>query len=141
MFYYNQNMTWIKHLWRRLNSAWHTQLIILTLDPLHTLYLKQVASKANISLNQVAQGLLKDALVNSQVSEVHLERWRELTPRQQQIAALTCLNFTNRQIAARLGISPDTVKAHLRNLLHRFDLHSKAELRQALENWDFSTWI
>jgi len=64
-----------------------------------------------------------------------------LTPRQQQTAALACLNFTNRQIAARLGISPQTVKTHIRNLLHRFDLHSKAELRQVLADWDFSEWI
>jgi DNA-binding CsgD family transcriptional regulator len=79
--------------------------------------------------------------VDRQVSEAHLAHWRGLTPRQQQVAALACLNFTNRQIAARLGISPQTVKAHLRNLLDRFELHSKAELRQALEDWDFSEWI
>jgi DNA-binding CsgD family transcriptional regulator len=88
----------------------------------------------------VARDLLKTALVDRQVAENNLARWEGLTPRQQQVAALACLNFTNRQIAARLGISPQTVKAHMRNLLHRFDLHSKAELRQALSDWDFSEW-
>jgi hypothetical protein len=29
----------------------------------------------------------------------------------------------------------------MRNLLHRLDLHSKTELRQALGDWDFSEWI
>jgi len=134
-------MTWIKHTWYWLTLANRAQLFVLELDPLQALYLKQIAAKAGISRRQAAQDLLKDALVNRQISESHLAHWRELTPRQQQIAALTCLNFTNRQIAARLGISPDTVKAHLRNLLHRFELNSKVELRQALEDWDFSEWI
>jgi len=57
------------------------------------------------------------------------------------VAALACLNFTNRQIAARLSISPQTVKSHMRNLLLRFELHSKVELRQVLSDWDFSEWV
>jgi DNA-binding CsgD family transcriptional regulator len=51
------------------------------------------------------------------------------------------LNFTNRQIAARLQITPETVKTHVRNVLHKFDLHSKAELRRSLADWDFSAWL
>jgi len=131
----------IKQLWRWLNPASRPQLLLLELDPLHALYLRQIAAQANTSRQQAAQDLLKNALVDRQISEAHLAHWRGLTPRQQQVAALACLNFTNRQIAARLGISPQTVKAHLRNLLHRFELHSKAELRQALEDWDFSAWV
>jgi DNA-binding CsgD family transcriptional regulator len=134
-------MTAIKQIWRWLNPASRIQLVFLELDPLHALYLKQIAAKAGISRQQAAQDLLKNALVDRQISEAHLVHWRALTPRQQQVAALACLNFTNRQIAARLSISPQTVKAHLSNLLNRFELHSKAELRQALEDWDFSEWV
>lgn len=134
-------MTAIKQLWHWLNPASRTQLLLLELDPLHALYLKQIAAKAHTTSQQAAQDLLQNALMDRQISEAHLAHWRALTPRQQQVAALASLNFTNRQIAARLGISPQTVKAHLRNLLHRFELHSKAELRQALEDWDFSEWV
>lgn len=134
-------MSSIKHIWRWLKPANRTRLLLLALDPLQAAYLAQIAAQAQVSRQQAAQDLLKNALVDRQLAEAHLARWRELTPRQQQVAALTCLNFTNRQIAARLGISPQTVKAHLRNLLHRFALHGKAELRQALEDWDFSEWI
>ena len=134
-------MSWIKQIWRWLNPANRTQFLILELDPLQALYLKQIAARAGIPRQQAAQDLLKNALVDRQISEAHLSHWRALTSRQQQVAALTCLNFTNRQIAARLSISPQTVKAHLRNLLHRFELHSKTELRQALEDWDFSEWV
>jgi DNA-binding NarL/FixJ family response regulator len=116
-------------------------LLVLKLDPVNARYLSQIAASANVSRQETAQELLKNALLERQVAEVHLGHWRALTPRQQQIAALACLNFTNRQIAARLNLSPQTVKAHMRNLLHRFDLHSKSELRQALEDWDFSAWV
>ena len=133
-------MTWIETLWRWINPANPIRLILLELDPIHAQYLKQLAEKTGLSQNKVAEDLLKSALVDRQVAETHLEHWRALTPRQQQVAALTCLNFTNRQMAARLGISPQTIKSHMRNLLHRFDLHSKEELRQALADWDFSEW-
>lgn len=134
-------MSSIKSPWRRLNPTNLSRVLLLELDPLNARYLKQIAARTGVSRRQAAQDLLKNALVDRQVSEAHLSHWRALTPRQQQVAALACLNFTNRQIAARLSISPQTVKAHLRNLLQRFELHSKAELHQALEDWDFSKWI
>ncbi len=133
-------MTWIKTLWRWANPAKPIRLIVVELDPVQAQYLSQLAKNTGASQKKAAEDLIKSALVDHQVAETHLESWRALTPRQQQIAALTCLNFTNRQIAARLGISPQTVKSHMRNLLHRFNLHSKEELRQALSDWDFSEW-
>ncbi len=134
-------MSLVKSFWHWINPTNRGQLLILELDPANAQYLAQIAAASEASRQQVAQDLLKTALLDRQVAETNLARWRALTPRQQQIAALACLNFTNRQIAARLSISPQTVKSHMRNLLHRFNLHSKTELRQALESWDFSEWI
>ena len=73
-------------------------------------------------------------------AEISLSRWRMLSPREQQVAALICLNYTGRQIAARLKISPETVKTHTRNLLNKFGLRTRTELRQVLADWDFSAW-
>jgi len=134
-------MSLLKNFWHWINPNNHRQLLVLELDPANAQYLAQIAAGSKASRQQIAQDLLKTALLDRQVAETNLARWRALTPRQQQVAALACLNFTNRQIAARLSISPQTVKSHMRNLLHRFNLHSKAELRQALENWDFSEWV
>jgi len=133
-------MTLLNQFLRWINPSDHTQLLIIELEPASAQYLKQLAASANTSRQEIAQDLLKTAILDYQVAETSLEHWRALTPRQQEVAALACLNFTNRQIAARLGISPQTVKSHMRNLLHRFDLHSKAELRQVLADWDFSEW-
>lgn len=134
-------MRWTRKIWHWINPVNRTRLLILSLESIHVEHLSKLAAEAHTSRSEVARDLLRTALVDQQIAETHLARWRSLTPRQQQAAALTCLNFTNRQIAAQLGISPQTVKAHMRNLLHRFDLHSKAELRLALADWDFSEWI
>ena len=92
------------------------------------------------STEAVASDLLTFALAQRRAAGENLACWRSLTPREQQIAALACMNYTNRQIAAHLFISPETVKTHMRNVLRKFDLHSKAELRQTLGDWDFSSW-
>ena len=68
-------------------------------------------------------------------------RWESLSPRERDIAALTCLGYTNRQISARLSLSPETIKTHVRNVLLKFDVKSKAELRHILGDWDFSGWM
>jgi len=64
-------------------------------------------------------------------------RWKMLTPRERQVALLICAKnggkgYTNPQIAENLGISRETVKIHVRNILYKFNLHSKAELRRTL---------
>ena len=80
-------------------------------------------------------------MVLRQQTHQHIMRWQMLSPREQQVAVLTCQNFTNRQIAARLMITPETAKSHVRNVLRKFGLKSKAELRRALADWDFSAWV
>jgi DNA-binding NarL/FixJ family response regulator len=89
---------------------------------------------------EVAADLLGFALAQREAADADLQRWRSLTSREQQITALVCLDLTNPQIAALLALSPQTVKTHIRNILLKFDLHSKAELRRALADWDFSGW-
>jgi DNA-binding NarL/FixJ family response regulator len=135
------NLASFKQFWHWINPADRTHLIVLQLDATDAQYLKQLAAGSGGKPHEIAQDLLKTALIDQQVAQTHLAHWRALTDRQQQVAALACLNFTNRQIAARLNISPQTVKSHMRNLLLRFDLHSKAELRQVLADWDFSEWV
>jgi DNA-binding CsgD family transcriptional regulator len=68
-------------------------------------------------------------------------KWETLSPRERDVAALTCLGYTNRQISARLSLSPETIKTHVRNILLKFDVKSKAELRHILAGWDFSNWM
>ena len=100
-----------------------------------------LASREQRPAEQVAADLLSEALSRRQRAEANLRRWQMLSPREQEVAALICQNFTNRQIAARLNISPETVKSHIRHLLPKLSADSKAGLRQCLQDWDFSTWL
>ena len=68
------------------------------------------------------------------------ECWGRLSWREQEVTALTCLGYTNRQMASRLRLSEETVKTYMSKSLAKFNLHSKAELRLALSTWDFRDW-
>ena len=77
---------------------------------------------------------------NNLIKDPLYPRWILLSPREQDVTALTCLKYTNPQIAARLGISIDTVKTNMVKILLRLDVESKADLRVLFAYWDFSGW-
>lgn len=133
-------MNFWQWLLRRLNPRGGAQTIHFELDEPTRLYLERLARQEQQPPGAVAARLLTDALVDRQQAEGNLRGWRSLSPREQEVAALTCLGYTNRQIGARLGISPETVKTHLHNLQAKLRLNSKEELRRALAGWDFSAW-
>jgi len=66
--------------------------------------------------------------------------WETLSAREKDVAAFVCLGYTNRQIAARLNISPYTVKDRLSSVFRKFDVHKRDDLRLLLSIWDFSEW-
>jgi DNA-binding CsgD family transcriptional regulator len=68
------------------------------------------------------------------------QRWIILSPREQEVTALTCLRYTNPQIASHLNLSIETVRTYLEKVLNKFGLQSKADLRVTFANWDFSEW-
>lgn len=91
-------------------------------------------------------GISPDAVLNmaSLAAEEYNEKmanWRKLTPRQQEVAALVCGGYTNREIARRLNISVSTVKTHIRSILPKFRLNSKDQLQQYFDDWDFSNFL
>jgi DNA-binding CsgD family transcriptional regulator len=66
--------------------------------------------------------------------------WHLLSLREQDVAAYTCLGFTNRHIAAHMGISQETVKSYLRNVFNKLGINSKAELRVLFADLGFEAW-
>ncbi|MGW0432250.1 LuxR C-terminal-related transcriptional regulator [Micromonospora sp. NPDC003197] len=57
---------------------------------------------------------------------------RTLTAQQLRIARLVVEGATNREVAARLHLSPRTIDHHMRNIFHRLGLRSRMELARAL---------
>jgi DNA-binding CsgD family transcriptional regulator len=60
-----------------------------------------------------------------------------LTPQQRQIALLAAAGHTNKEIAARLFLSPRTVSTHLYQVFPKLGITSRAALRDALADTPF----
>jgi DNA-binding CsgD family transcriptional regulator len=91
--------------------------------------------------HELAQDLFAAGLTQYRSIDELWRKWESLSSREQEVTALTCLGLTNRQIAGRLSLSPETIKTHVRNVLLKFGLNSKEELRHILANWNFSSWM
>jgi DNA-binding CsgD family transcriptional regulator len=102
--------------------------------------LTDIAFREQRSPRKIQADLLATGLAYRHKRADLWQRWQSLSPRETEIAALTCLGYTNRQIAARLNLSPDTVKGYVHQVLVKFKLHSKSELQLLLSDWDFSPW-
>ena len=132
-------------------SLWHRILYQLGLrqdagprsytfeEPLHTTLIS-LAEQQGRRPEELAADLLSAGFARQRSADDMWLHWQSLSPREQDVTALACLGYTNRQMAARLGISPETVKTHLHNALVKFDLHGRSELRLSLSAWDFSAW-
>ena len=125
-------------IWRRLQRALDRQVLQLDLPLIESL--QDLAEREQRTKEAVATDLLSLALQQRQAAEANLQCWGLLSPREQEVAALVCLNYTNAQIAARLNISPSTVKTHVSNVLRKFGLGRRADLRLVLAEWDFSAF-
>lgn len=86
------------------------------------------------------EALLADILRRGLQQEIQRLRaeaaLKALTPREREIAALIAHGLTNRQAAETLVISPETVKSHIRSILAKFGLHSKAQLQLLLRDFN-----
>jgi DNA-binding CsgD family transcriptional regulator len=111
-----------------------------SLDASLHLALNSLAEKQQRSPDELASSLVASGLALQSEQGELWQRWQSLSPREQDVAALACLGYTNRQIGAFLSISPETVKTHLRNALVKFKLRTRSELHMLLKDWDFSAW-
>jgi RNA polymerase sigma factor (sigma-70 family) len=102
--------------------------------------LVELAEQEQRPEGEYVEDLVATAIAQQRTSRVLKDCWQSLTPREQEMTALTCRGYTNRQMAGRLGVSEETVKTHVKNALRKFKMRGKSVLRMALEEWDFSEW-
>jgi len=56
--------------------------------------------------------------------------YRQLTPREREVAALVVAGKANKVIAAELGLSPKTIEVHRANVMFKMQAHSLSQLVQ-----------
>ena len=102
---------------------------------------EQLAIDEGRAKDEVILSLLNQALQVRRSTDRTHRSWESLSQREKQVAALVCSGLTGRQIAARLVLSPETVKTHVRHILRKFALKSRRDLRNLLGGWDFERWL
>ena len=75
----------------------------------------------------MAKLLVKDYLA-SEPAEREQTSGNDLTDREQEVLAHLAEGESNEEIAKKLVISPKTVARHRENIMHKLNLHSRAEL-------------
>jgi RNA polymerase sigma factor (sigma-70 family) len=60
-------------------------------------------------------------------------RFESLTPREREVAVMVVSGMLNKQIAARIGTTENTVKAHRSRVMEKMQAHSLAELVRTVE--------
>ena len=132
-------------------SIWDRLLFLIGLRPKSGPRYYELSESLQVTLSALAQhegrpvddflpDLLAAGLTQYYATDKTSRQWQTLTDRERDVAALACLGMTNRQIANRLGVSLNTIKTHIRNVLAKFEVPNKSKLRQKLSGWDFSAW-
>jgi DNA-binding CsgD family transcriptional regulator len=141
MFYYNvPHMSIWRTLLHRLGLGRKPKPRTFRFEEALQLEVRNLAIREERPEEEIVADLLTAGLQRYDAAGRHIQSWQMLSPREQDVTALVCLGYTNRQIAAQLGISAQTVKTHLGNILAKFRLHSRKELRTLFFDWDFSAW-
>ena len=102
--------------------------------------IQALAEQEGLSPDELLDRVIGQETERRQAGQSLPGRWKTLTSRQQQVVFLTCQNLARQEIAARLGISEDTVKMHQRMAMNKLNLHGISRLKQALQGFDFTPW-
>jgi len=105
------------------------------LAPLETL-----ATSRGLTPQEMAADLVKRALLLEQLQNETRKKWHNLTPREQEITVLIFRGYSSRAIYERLGIANETLRTHVHNILRKFEVSDRKELRQLLRDCNFSSW-
>ena len=101
---------------------------------------KKIAIDQRRREQEVYKDIIDAGMKALQVKDGYPGIWDNLSGREQQVTALTCLGYRSYEIADMLGVSYETVRTHSKHIYAKFGLNRK-QLRLALKDWDFQEWL
>ena len=103
--------------------------------------LKELAPDQKVNPEELGnQFLRKTVTEHYHANSKYVQKWEQLSERQKDVAALACLNYSNAEIALKLNVSITTVKGHFSEVLRKFEVRGRHQLRYILRMWDFSSF-
>ncbi len=79
-------------------------------------------------LHPRAASALVDAYIGEEQESEDQLRYRQLTPREQEVIQLAAMGYTSREIGQKLVISPKTVETHRFRAFEKLEIETRAEL-------------
>jgi DNA-binding CsgD family transcriptional regulator len=123
---------------RRFRIARKNGELLVSLDSEIRSLLTQFAESVQMTPEEAAVRWL-ELQANAYQQDKEVGRlWGSLTDREQQVVALCCLEYSDREIAAMLDIAYGTARTHLYNAIRKLGIRKKSELLFLLRIWDFS---
>ena len=108
--------------------------------PLHV-SLTTLAQSEGRPVHELFPDIVAAGLTQYSTNDRLWKKWETLTSREQQVTAWACLEYTNRQMAARMGVTEATVKFHLGNVYSKLRVKNRTALRQKFAGWDFTEFM
>jgi len=103
--------------------------------------LKELAPDQKVNPEELGKQLLRKTVTEHyHANSKYVQKWEQLSERQKDVAALACLKYSNAEIALKLNVSITTVKGHFSEVLRKFEVRGRYQLRYVLRRWDFSTF-
>jgi DNA-binding CsgD family transcriptional regulator len=108
-------------------------------DELLVRKVREMAASQRRAEQEVYDDIIESGMKVLSDKDKYEDIWTSLSPREQEVTALTCLGYRSYEIAGELGISYETVRSHSKHVYAKFGL-SRKELRLVLERWNFEAW-
>jgi DNA-binding CsgD family transcriptional regulator len=100
--------------------------------------LTRLAEREGRPEHEFTSDLVAAGLIQYLAADELKPKWESLSRREKDVARLISKGLTNRQIAAHLSLSTETINTHVQNIMRKFGVESKAELRHILGVVKFS---
>lgn len=89
--------------------------------------IRQVASGGAFIESQMLRGMLSELKPVSPSAGANLKNVKNLTKREREILALVAEGMSNREIAEKLVLSPETVKSHVAAVLEKLNVSDRTQ--------------